>query len=231
MVRKLHTSSRSRNLQISAVALVVALCALGGTALAGGFSTSPPRRMLPLAHHSTAATSAATISQLARAYPVFERAQQATDLPPTHDQSEWVISEGGTLANTRRALVTPSGQSIYLVAANGYLCMESDDMAGCGVYPSTTPQRLIAVGTTLCNPNLPSNEIEVQAITPPDAANVKIHYSDGTSKAITPTNGVIALIAAVPGPLPQDITWTGANGPDKAWTGVPPNTGANPCGS
>lgn len=229
MTHKIRISSPRRYIQLLGV-LVVAIAALGGTALAGGFSTSPPKAMLRFARVPRVATSAATMSQLASAYPVFARAQQIADLPPTDVQSQWVLSQGGTLANTRRALVTPSGQSIYLVAANGNLCMESNEMASCGVYPSTTPQRLIAVGTTVCSPDLP-NEVEVQAVTPPDASNMRMLYSNGTSTAITPTNGVIAVTAARSGPLPEDITWTGSNGPDKAWTGVPARPATTPCGS
>jgi hypothetical protein len=227
MLGKIRTYSPRRKIQLLAVVALVALGALGGTAIAGGFSTSPPKAMLRVAHNP----STAAMSQMASAYPVLGRAQQPTDLPPTHDQSQWVMSQGGTVANTRRALVTPSGQSIYLVAASGYLCMESDDMAGCGVYPSTTPQRLIAVGTTLCNPNLPSNEIQVQAIMPPGTSNVAMHYSDGSSTSLTPTNGVIAVTALASRPLPDEITWTGSNGPEKSWTGVPPNTSSTPCAS
>ncbi len=227
MLGKLHIYSRRRNIQLLAVVVLVALGALGGTALAGGGSTSPPKAMLRVAH----SPGAAGVSQMASAYPVLGRAQQLSDLPPTHVQSQWVISQGGTLASTRQALLTPSGQSIYLVPANGYLCMESNVMAGCGQYPSTTPQRLIAVGTAVCNPSLPSNEVEVEAIMPPDASNVQMHYADGRSTPITPTNGVIAVTAARSGPLPEQITWTGANGPEQSWTGVPPDAASTHCGS
>lgn len=216
---------------MATVALIVALGALGGTALAGGFSTSPPKRLLRIpASQKATVRASATMSQLASVYPVFGRAQQATDLPPTHDQSQWVLAQGGTLANTRLALVGPNSDSIYLVAANGYLCMESTFDAGCGQYPSTTPQRLITVGTVVCSPGLPPNKLEVEAVMPPDSSNVRMVYSDGSSTSITPTNGVIAVSASRSGPLPKDITWTGSNGPDKAWTGVPPNAGSSSCG-
>ncbi len=227
MLGRIQTHSRRRNIQLLAVLILIALGALGGTALAGGSSTRPPKAMIRTAH----SPSTTAMSEMASAYPVLARAQQPADLPPTADQSQWVMSLGGTVANTRQALVTSSGQSIYLVAANGYLCIKSDDMAGCGVYPSTTPQRLIAVGTTLCNPNLPSSEIEVQAIVPADASNVEMYYSDGSRTSISPTNGVIAVTALRSGPLPEEITWTGSNGPEKSWTGVPPNIAADSCGS
>lgn len=182
---------------------------------------------MPRAKHSPRAHA---MSQMVSAYPVLGRAQQPTDVPPSADQSQWVMSQGGTPANTRLALVTPNGQSIYLVPANGELCVESAFMAGCGQYPSTTPQRLITVGTTLCSPSLPSNEVEVVATMPPGAANVEMQYSNGTTTAITPTNGVIAVAAARSGPLPQQISWTGSNGPEKSWTGIPPNTASTSCG-
>ena len=231
MLNTIRTYSRRGNVKLLGVVLVLALGALGGTAIAGGSGKAPKAskaaKAMPRANRSP---RTAAISQMASAYPVLGRAQQTADIPPTADQSQWVISQGGTPANTRLALVTPNGQSIYLVPANGELCVESAFMAGCGQYPSTTPQRLITVGTTLCSPALPSNEVEVVATMPPGAANVEMQYSNGTTTAITPTNGVIAVAAARSGPLPREISWIGANGPEKSWTGIPPNTASTSCG-
>ena len=172
MLNTIRTYSRRGNVKLLGVVPLsaFALGALGGTAIAGGSGKAPKAskaaKAMPRANRSP---RTAAISQMASAYPVLGRAQQTADVPPTADQSQWVISQGGTPANTRLALVTPNGQSIYLVPANGELCVESAFMAGCRQCPSTTPQRLITVGTTLCSPALPSNEVEGVGTMPPPA--------------------------------------------------------------
>jgi hypothetical protein len=127
--------------------------------------------------------------------------------------------------------VTSHGESLYLVPANGSICMMSSDdvVQGCGQFPSTNPSALISVESVICSPNLPSNEIEVAAIMPPGASNVQTHYSDGSSAPLQDTYGVVAMYVAQSGPLPQSISWTGPQGSEQAGSSVPPDATSGKC--
>ncbi len=208
------------------VVLALAVVAGGGTALAEGLGSSAH---YPLGVGQSPSSSA--LSAIAQAYPVLGRAQQPSDIPPGRLLDPYVASQGGSLANIRRAAVTQRGESLYLVPANGAICMMSSDnvVQGCGQFPIIDPSQLVAIESAICDPNLPSSDIEVAAIMPPGASNVQVHYSDGSSQPVAVTNGVIAVTADRTGPLPASISWTGPQGQEQAGSSVPPDAAASPC--
>lgn len=226
-------SQRRRRLRVwpATFAGVAGIVLAGGTALAATVVITSGN---PFAGPDKPSPAPSAIASIARAYPVLGRAQQAFDIPPIPPGQvldPYVASQGATLANIRRAVVTSSGESLYLVPADGSVCIISSDnvVQACGQFPPV-PDQLVTVGVTICSPNLPTHEIEVASIIPPNVSNVQIHYSDGTSKPATVTNGVLAVYADNSKPLPKSITWTGPKGPERSGTGVPPNAASSRCG-
>jgi hypothetical protein len=137
------------------------------------------------------------------------------------------------IANSRRAVVTPQGQSLYLVPAHQALCVVSSDdnvTETCQAFPYTarTPSD---IGVTICAPNLPPTELEVAGLMPPGASAIRVHYSDRSSRPLTATNGMIAIYAPRHGPLPISITWMGPHGAQRTSTDVPPNAARSKCAS
>jgi cytochrome c biogenesis protein CcmG, thiol:disulfide interchange protein DsbE len=167
---------------------------------------------------------------IGRYYPVLSRRQQTTDIPPQGRLEPHVLGQGGLIANTRRALVTPHGESLYLVPAHQSICVTSSDnvVQYCHPLPFTasTPA---AIDVTTCAPHLSSTELEVAGLLPPGASRITAHYTNGSSKPVAAANGVFAIYAPFKGPLPQTITWTSATGPQQASTGVPPDPASSKC--
>lgn len=181
---------------------------------------------------SEPAPSPAAVAAMARAYPVLGRAQRPADVPPRDAFIQYPAHSGGTFLNARRALVTPRGESVYVVPAHHAICIVSSDSVaqGCGRFPPVHPNRPRTIGTTICSPALPSSELEIDALMPPGVSDVRLRYSDGSSRALTVTNGVIAVTTPRSGPLPESITWTGPHGPGHSRTGVPPDASSSGCG-
>ena len=103
-----------------------------------------------------------------------------------------------------RAVVTPRGESLYIVPAHRSICVvSSDNVSGsCQPFPytATTPAD---IGAAICAPNLPSTELEVTGLMPPDAVDITVHYFNGSFQRIKTTNGMIAIYAPFKGRLPR----------------------------
>jgi hypothetical protein len=66
---------------------------------------------------------------------------------------------------------------------------------------------------------------------PPNAADIKAHYSNGSSQPVKAANGMIAIYAPLKGAVPRSITWTSPSGPEQTGTAVPPNVASSKCAS
>jgi peroxiredoxin len=192
----------------------------------------PSQHLIPagLALQSPPTTS--LLAAIAKAYPVLGQRQQATDIPAQGVLDPYVVSRGGLAANSRRALLTTRGESLYIVPAHQSICVASSDnvVHGCQPFPFTATT-LADISATICSPNLPSTELEVAGLLPPDASGIKAHYSNGSTQAVPATNGMIAIYARRAGPRPTSITWTSPKGPEHTGTGVPPNASSSNCAS
>jgi len=188
--------------------------------------------LIPAGLPLTSPPTASELAVMAKAYPVLSHRQQPTDVPPHGALDPYVVSRGGLVANSRRALVTPQGESLYIVPAHQSICVASSDgvVQGCQPFPftATTPAD---IGATICSPNLPPTELEVAGLMPPGASDIKAHYSNGSSQPVTATNGMIAIYAPFKGPLPKSITWMSPKGPQRTGTAVPPNAASSKCAS
>lgn len=192
----------------------------------------PSEHLIPAGLSLNSPPPASELAAMARAYPVLGHRQHPTDIPPHGMVDPYVVSQGGLVANTRRALVTPQGESLYIVPAHHSICVTSSDnvVQGCQPFPftATTPAD---IGATICSPNLPPTELEVAGLTPPDAADIKVHYSNRSSQPITATNGMIAIYAPFKTPLPTSITWISPKGPERTGTAIPPDAASSKCAS
>jgi cytochrome c biogenesis protein CcmG, thiol:disulfide interchange protein DsbE len=192
----------------------------------------PSEHLIPAGLSLRSPPTGSQLTPIAKAYPVLGHRQQPTDIPARGVLDPYVVSQGGLVANARRALVTPRGESLYIVPAHQSVCVTSSDdvVQGCQPFPytATTPAD---IGATICAPNLPSTELEVAGLMPPHASDIKAHYSNGSTQAVMATNGVIAIYARRVGPLPTSITWMSPKGPEHIRTAVPPDAGSSKCAS
>jgi cytochrome c biogenesis protein CcmG/thiol:disulfide interchange protein DsbE len=192
----------------------------------------PSEHLIPAGWPLKSPPTTSQLTALAEAYPVLARRQQPTDIPPHGVLDPYVVSRGGLAANSRRALVTPRGETLYIVPAHRSICVASSDnvAGGCQPFPftATTPAD---IGATICAPHLPPTELEVAGLMPPHASDIKIHYTNGTSQPVLATNGMIAIYAHRAGPLPKSITWMSPQGPQHTGTAVPPDAASSKCAS
>jgi cytochrome c biogenesis protein CcmG/thiol:disulfide interchange protein DsbE len=193
---------------------------------------SPTQHLIPAGLPLESPPTTSELAAIAKAYPVLGHRQQPTDIPAHGVLDPYVVSRGGLAANSRRAVVTERGELLYIVPAHQAICVASSDnvVQGCQPFPFTarTPA---AISATICSPNLPSTELEVAGLMPPDASDIKAHYTDGSSQVVTATNGMIAIYARRAGPLPTTITWMSPKGPDHTATAVPPDAASSKCAS
>jgi cytochrome c biogenesis protein CcmG/thiol:disulfide interchange protein DsbE len=192
----------------------------------------PSQHLIPAGLPLESPPTTSELAAIANAYPVLGHRQQPTDIPAHGVLDPYVVSRGGLAANSRRAVVTARGESLYIVPAHQTICVESSDnvVEGCQPFPFTarTPADISA---TICAPNLPSTELEVAGLMPPDASDIKARYTDGSSQVVTATNGMIAIYARRAGPLPKSITWVSPRGPEHTATAVPPDAASSTCAS
>ncbi len=192
----------------------------------------PSEHLIPPGFPLQPLPTTSELAAIAKAYPVLGHRQQPADIPAHGVLDPDVVSRGGLAANSRRAMVTARGESLYIVPAHQAICVASSDnvVHGCQPFPFTasTPADISA---TICAPNLPSTEPEVAGLMPPGASDIKAQYTDGSSQVVTATNGMIVIYAPRAGPLPTSITWMGPRGPEHTATAVPPDAASSTCAS
>jgi len=170
---------------------------------------------------------------MARVYSVLAKPRQAGDQPPAialslFDLARW----GGNADLARRALTTSTGESAYVIPANGAVCLTTFPRlaGGCGPFPPVASNEMIG-GTAVCSPELPSNEIAVAGLLPSDATDVTLRLTDGSTRSITATNGVFVVVLPRARPLPASVTWTSGLGVQRADTGTPSDAASGNCAS
>jgi cytochrome c biogenesis protein CcmG, thiol:disulfide interchange protein DsbE len=196
------------------------------------FPTAAPASRVTSACRPNLPPTASELAAMTKAYPVLDHPQQPIDIPAYGVLDPYVISQGGLLANSRRAVVTSHGESLYIVPAHQAICVVSSDnvVQGCQQFPYTT-RTPADISASFCSPNLPATELEVAGLMPPKASDIKAHYSNGSSQPVRAVNGMIAIYAPLKGAVPRSITWTSPSGPEHTGTAVPPNVASSKCAS
>ncbi|MGH2895626.1 MAG: TlpA family protein disulfide reductase, partial [Solirubrobacteraceae bacterium] len=99
----------------------------------------PSQRLIPAGLPLEPPPAASELAAMANAYPVLGHRQRPTDIPPHGVLDPYVASRGGLAANSRRALVTSRGESLYIVPAHQSICVTSSDnvVGGCQPFPYT----------------------------------------------------------------------------------------------
>lgn len=176
---------------------------------------------------------AASVSPaMMRTYSLLARSSQADDALPPSDVSPYALSRGAAPGFARLAMQTSRGESLYVVPANGEICLASSDrvVGGCGPYPLMGPNEMPG-GTVVCAPGLPSTVLEVAGLLPSDATALSMTFTNGTSRPVPLTNGVFAVYVPRSGPMPVALNWQTPSGPQRGDTGTPSDAATAPCSS
>jgi len=168
--------------------------------------------------------------QIAAALPVFARAQQATDVPPSNIIGLALAREGANPSLARLA-GNFSGQDVYLVPDNGSVCLASSELLAQGCYEKGDVLSGVAGETIACNPYMASDQEEQFGILP-GASGLEATYSDGSVKPVQLSNGVFVLNASrSESPYPVALSWTDSSGAKQSEpTSITPDLPVpNPC--
>ncbi len=205
--------------------LVAACCvgliiAVGGSALALAASTSKRSQADGVVPASTPAPVVAVDPQLAAVLSAFQRPQEPGDVPPADIITPDMLADG---ANPQLARLAGefSGQSVYLVPADGGICLASSSLLAAGCFTTAEILADEVQETLACWPYMPADQQEVFGLLP-DASSLHASYSDGTVHLVQLSSGVY-VVNAEPSdsPYPMQLSWSGSNGPGARSTGLP----------
>jgi len=220
-------------------ALAVVTCSLlvvGGSAIAltagsNGATRPSLSHPSPPFPRTAGALTWASLHQMARTYPVLRLASEAATSKVARSLGPFELRRDAVPADGRVATMNSRGEALYVVPAKGSVCLTSSDrvVSGCSPYPAVAPDEVVG-GTAVCAPGLPAGELEVALLLQGSPSNVVVHYSDGSSKAVSAPNGVVSVYSSRTGPLPTGVSWTGPSGAEEADSGVPPDAASTSCG-
>lgn len=144
----------------------------------------------------------------ARVFGVLRRAQGPGDAVPA--EAARVIGEGDAAffgANPRLARFAQrtASASLYLVPANGHVCLVSVTAAGSGMTCSSVDQA--AAGYLIQTERVGAEGVRVQGVMPDGVEKVKV-TGNRDSEGVVQGNAYSVDFSENPG----DLTWTGTNG-------------------
>ncbi len=178
-----------------------------------------------------AAVSALSLQQAAPHLAVFRRASTPADVLPGKllaTLGSFDIVADGSLA--RRALVTASGTSVYLVPGETGICLVSSTQTEGGCSSPGAADSSGANWGVSCSPFLPNNEtVEIAGIVPDEASNPTLVMSDGTTRTLHVEGNAYLEQFPRHGALPIKLKWTTPGGVVESDTALPPEAATESC--
>jgi hypothetical protein len=187
----------------------------GAAASAGGLPTG------------TAGVTSVTSAQKL-AFPALSRAATADGAPPATTVSPEALALGANPRLARRVLDTPRGEQLYIVPANGWVCLASSDNAvdACSPSPAHSDNEIVGV-TSVC---AGKGELEFAALLPGAPQNAVVRFSDGTQRRERVRGGALALyVPRSSGVRPLALSWSDAGRTLIADTGAPDDADLTTC--
>jgi hypothetical protein len=201
--------------------IAVVLCVGGGAAIALTTDNSDSAPTIYQAQTSRP-TITATDTALTDAVATLRRRQTDADVLGADVRLDpYAEQHGANRALARRARLSPSGGSVYLVPADGGVCVASTDylFEGCrSTEDAVTGSDMTA---TDCSPFLPAGDLLVYGILPDSASDVSIGLADGTSVPASVDGNLLIYEASKSAPLPETVRWTSLGSAHSAPTNMP----------
>lgn len=217
--------SRLRLRRVAAVAAVT-------TATVGGsvFAVAQTREPAPNAADPTDRPQARAVpEQVVERFAVFRRAKRPADELPSR-----AGHDGGYGANpglSRLATTTPSGEKVFLVAANDGICLAtpSGGMQLCGPLKEDPGATVAAAGFTACGPGVPAGRYRVFGVMSDGVASVDLVRPGGGKSTIPVEGNVWVAELSSREPAPTRVRWNGPDGAHDEQSPVPADAIGGTC--
>lgn len=136
---------------------------------------------------------------------------------------------GGNAALARLALTAEDGDRIYVVPAQGGVCIQSSLGRAAGCFSEDVALKGNTASTVVCSPYLPTDKLDVAGLLPDGARNVSATMNDGTIRSVSVENNAYLLHLDRSGPLPTTIEWDDEQGHQVRDANVPGDARDTPC--
>jgi hypothetical protein len=155
--------------------------------------------------------TAATVVALSSGLGAFAVPATSADQPPVNIVDHDVLLRGANPSLARLA-VTTNGQSVYLVPADGGVCLVSSSFLAAGCFTTDAADTGIHFEKIICSPYLSSSEVELFGLAADDVTNVAITMSDGSQQTPDVSSSVFVVDSPKSGPYPISISWNDPSG-------------------
>jgi len=217
--------SRPRLRRVAAVTAVTAATVGGGV-----FAVAQTRGPGTNAPDPTERPQARAVpEQVAERFAVFRRAKRPTDeLPGRAGQG------GGYGANpglSRLATTTPSGEKVFLVAANDGICLATPGggMQLCGSLQEDPGATVAAAGFTACAPGLPAGRYRVFGVMSDGVTSIDLVRAGGQTVTVPVEGNAWVAELSSSEPAPARLRWNGPDGAHDEQSPVPADAVGGTC--
>lgn len=216
------------HLRLRRVAAVVAVTA--ATVGSGVFAIAQSRDPGTNAADPTGRPQARAVpEQIVERFAVFRRAKRPTDELPAR-----AGHGGGYGANpglSRLATTTPSGEKVFLVAANDGICLATPGggMQLCGSLQEDPGATVAAAGFTACAPGVPDGRYRVFGVMSDGVASVDLVRPGGRKVTVPVKGNVWVAELSSRESAPTRVRWSGPDGAHDEQSPVPADAIGGTC--
>jgi hypothetical protein len=211
---------------IAAAAATIAAASITTVVLADSTGAVDPRQPVNVEQPAAAVGGPSLAEKEVLA--VFRRPAEDGDTPPA-DVIDWRAKAQGAAADSGRLIRDASGDQIFVVPADGGVCLVSRSY----LYSGCTPDATLSAGESLqgvvCSPYMDPLVLTVYGLLPDGVETVSAHFADGNTVDYDVANNFVNMVVPKSGPALSSMTWTDADGVAHAVSPLPTDANETTC--
>ena len=211
---------------IAAAVAAIATASVTTVVMADSKSAVDDRRPVSSEQHSAVVAGPSVAEK--QALGVFRRPVENGDTPPA-DVIDWRANAQGAAKGSGRLISDASGDRIFVVPADGGVCLVSHSY----LYSGCTPDATISAGRSLqgvvCSPYMDPSVLTVYGLLPDGTQTVSARFAGGDTVDYDVANNFVNIVVPKSGPALSSVTWTDADGVAHATSPLPADANKTTC--
>jgi hypothetical protein len=210
------------------VTAAAAIAAVGVTTVVMADSTGAVDPRQPVNAEQPAAMVAGPSLAETKMLGVFRRPVENGDTPPA-DIIDWRAHAQGAAPDSGRLISDASGDQIFVVPADGGVCLVSDSYLDSGCTPDATISAGQSLQGVVCSPYMDPSVVTVYGLLPDGTSTVSARFADGNTVNYDVADNFVNIVVPKSGPALSSVTWTDADGLNHETSPLPGDANTTTC--
>jgi hypothetical protein len=159
---------------------------------------------------------------------VFRRPAENEDTPSA-DVVDWRANAQGAAQGSGRLIKDAQGDRIFVVPADGGVCLVSHSYLYSGCAPDATISAGQSLQGVVCSPYMDPSVLTVYGLLPDGTKTVSARFADGDTVDYDVESNFVNIVLPKSGPALSSVTWTDADGVAHATSPLPADANKTTC--